>query len=204
MVSNVQTPEGDVQIPKQTTKEENNAKSHDEHDVTDETIEKILDSDPNEHIQAVHEKLRPFICQYCTYATSSQPNLRKHIKAVHHKIRDFKCSICPFDAASKQLLVRHVQAVHEKIKAYKCKFCQYECAKGYNMKVHIRHVHEKQKGYKCEQCSFEAIRRGKLTEHQLACHGISLSNQNSCEGETPEAETIIVQSAIETRSILVE
>ena len=157
-----------------------------------------------QHIQAVHEKLRPFICQYCTYATSSQPNLRKHIKAVHHKIRDFKCNICPFDAASKQLLVRHVQAVHEKIKGYKCKYCQYECAKGYNMKVHIRHVHEKQKGYKCDQCSFEATRRGKLTEHQLACHGISLSNQTSCDGETPEAETIIVQSAIETRSILVE
>ena len=157
-----------------------------------------------QHIQAVHEKLRPFICQYCTYATSSQPNLRKHIKAVHHKIRDFKCSICPFDAASKQLLVRHVQAVHEKIKAYKCKYCQYECAKGYNMKVHIRHVHEKQKGYKCDQCSFESTRRGKLTEHQISCHGISVSNQASCDGETPEAETIIVQSAIETRSILVE
>ena len=35
--NDVQTPEGDVQIPKQTTKDENNAKSHDEHD---ETIEK--------------------------------------------------------------------------------------------------------------------------------------------------------------------
>ena len=38
----VQTPEGDVQIPKQTTKDEKYAKSHDEHDVTDEIIEKIL------------------------------------------------------------------------------------------------------------------------------------------------------------------
>ena len=49
--NDVQTPEGDVQIPKQTTKDENNTKLHDELDVTDETIEKILD----EHIQAVHD-----------------------------------------------------------------------------------------------------------------------------------------------------
>merc|ERR1711894_498709 len=120
----------------------------------------------------VHEKLRPFICQYCTYATSSQPNLRKHIKAVHHKIRDFKCETCSFDAASKQLLVRHIKAVHEKIK-----------------------------GYKCEECPFEATRKGKLTEHVLVSHGVR-GDQVTCDG-TPD-ETIIVQSAIEAHSVLVE
>ena len=153
-----------------------------------------------QHIHAVHDKLRPFICQYCTYATSSQPNLRKHIKAVHHKIRDFKCSTCPFDAASKQLLDRHVQAVHEKIKSYKCKYCQYECAKGYNMKVHIRHVHEKLKGYKCQQCSFEATRKGKLTDHVLSCHGVGANNVV----DDNVVETIIVQSEIESHAVLVD
>ena len=83
------------------------------------------------------------------------------------------------------------------------------------MKVHIRHVHEKLKGYKCDQCSFEATRKGKLTEHQIACHGEIIavtgaqqSNSNqiiSNIAPTPSsAETIIVQSPIETRSVLVD
>ena len=60
--------ENDV-TPKQTSKDESNAKSHDEHDVTDETMEKILpifemnkiqiqepNSDLNNHIQALHDR----------------------------------------------------------------------------------------------------------------------------------------------------
>jgi hypothetical protein len=81
------------------------------------------------------------------------------------------------------------------------------------MKVHVRHVHEKLKGYKCEQCSFEATRKGKLTEHQITCHGeVVVSVQESDSNQiisnitsTPSTtETIIVQSPIETRSVLVD
>ena len=64
------------------------------------------------------------------------------------------------------------------------------------MKVHIRHVHEKVKGYKCEQWSFEATRKGKLTEHVLACHGASQSDVPT--------ETVIVQSEIEAHAVLVD
>ena len=83
------------------------------------------------------------------------------------------------------------------------------------MKVHIRHVHEKLKGYKCDQCSFEATRKGKLTEHQIACHGEVVvvsgaqdTNDNqmisNIETTSTPTETIIVQSPIETRSVLVD
>ena len=75
------------------------------------------------------------------------------------------------------------------------------------MKVHVRHVHEKQKGYKCEQCAFEATRKGKLSEHILACHGVDAvaSTPISISSDVAPSETIIVQpNTFETHSVLVD
>ena len=40
-----------------------------------------------DHIRAVHDKIKRFKCELCTYETTSRYSLNKHINAVHEKVK---------------------------------------------------------------------------------------------------------------------
>ena len=43
----------------------------------------------NNHVKIVHQKVKNFECNQCTYACGSKGNLDGHVKMVHGKIKDF-------------------------------------------------------------------------------------------------------------------
>ena len=98
-------------------------------------------------------------------------NLKAHIRSVHEKVKSFKCDQCSYETARKYYLDHHIKSVHEKVKQFKCDLCTFETAVKCNLKNHILAVHEKCKPFQCPHCSFEAIRKKQLTQHLTNIHG---------------------------------
>ena len=76
------------------------------------------------HIDTVHEKKKPFLCNSCDASFAARGNLNKHVATVHEKKKSFKCNTCNVTFAHKQSLERHVncarhQSMHEGIKPFR-------------------------------------------------------------------------------------
>ena len=83
-----------------------------------------------EHISAVHDKLKPFICSICGYSCAKNSYLDKHMEFVHSdsKVRPFKCLKCTSSFKDERYLKQHVTMAHERLsgmlgKQLGCPFC---------------------------------------------------------------------------------
>ena len=57
-------------------------------------------------------------CTICDFVTANNYNLKNHIETVHEGIKPFKCKICDYKTAHKPSLKVHTESVHEGIKPY--------------------------------------------------------------------------------------
>ena len=125
-----------------------------------------------DHINAVHLKIKPFICGQCSYACVKKSFLHNHFKEVHLKLKPHKCRECTFSCHRKVLLQDHVNAKHLKIKPFGCDICSYSSACRSSLSKHKKEVHLKLKSYKCSEieCSFAFSTQRRLQDHINSKH----------------------------------
>jgi len=103
------------------------------------------------------------------YFLYTPQNLNLHIMQVHDKIRMFHCEKCSYSAATKQNLQIHNHGVHDNIKKFHCDKCRYSSVFERNLKMHIKAVHRKRKPYSCDKCGFRMAKKNELKMHFLKC-----------------------------------
>lgn len=103
------------------------------------------------HMDSVHKKLRPFLCNYCGYKGSCRASLRMHIRSHTGKSqtkvksrrvgltfftgeKPFSCDQCQYTTADHNSLRRH-KLRHTGQKPYKCSYCSYACIQSSTYKV---------------------------------------------------------------------
>lgn len=103
------------------------------------------------HMDSVHKKLKPFLCNYCGYKGSCKASLRMHIRshtgalltssfanrAFNWRLsgeKPFSCDQCPYSTADHNSLRRH-KLRHSGQKPYKCSYCPYACIQSSTYKV---------------------------------------------------------------------
>jgi len=92
------------------------------------------------HIQAVHSKLKPYICKICGYKCSRNSNLRLHVRQ-HSGSKPFECLVCDYKTGDGSALRRHIRK-HTNERPFKCDFCPFTSVQSTNLKRHIASKHK--------------------------------------------------------------
>ena len=93
-----------------------------------------------QHINAIHEKNRNFICIICSQRFSDDQNLKRHEGSVHDG-QKIPCSKCDSEFTTKTMLKDHVRVIHEKLIRYKCEVCETPFKYQENLGRHIKDFH---------------------------------------------------------------
>ena len=125
------------------------------------------------HIQAVHSKLKPYICHVCNHTSARKAMLELHMRQ-HTGEKPFECDSCPYKTGDHNSLRRHKMR-HDGNKPYKCKLCDYSTVQSH---VYMSHVQNKHPGhdssatgvYPCPKCPFKTVKVesyfGHLKRHE--------------------------------------
>ena len=132
------------------------------------------------HINAVHLKLKPYVCDLFEMSFARKGHLKGHIKSIHEKIRPFECNQCKKSFARKRQLKSQMQSSNCKNlkKKYKCKECENSFVRKDCLKHHVNRVHLKIKPLKkfiCNECKAPFEKKQPL-EHHMNKKSISMSS----------------------------
>ncbi|EFA06142.1 zinc finger protein 595 [Tribolium castaneum] len=123
------------------------------------------------HMNVVHEKIKPFLCNYCGYKGSSRSSLKMHIRQ-HTGEKPFTCDSCSYATSDHNSLRRH-KLRHTGQKPYKCSYCSYACIQSSTYKVHIKTKHpgqEKDLMFTCQECQFRSVNKEMYVAHMITVH----------------------------------
>lgn len=116
------------------------------------------------HIEAVHNKMKPFVCQFCGHAASRKAMLDLHIRT-HTGEKPFKCDMCDYETGDHNTLRRH-RMRHTGRKPYKCQYCGYACIQAISLKTHMKNKHPGLHGiFTCSQCKYRTVNEQSLRNH---------------------------------------
>ncbi|XP_023711955.2 zinc finger protein 358 [Cryptotermes secundus] len=133
------------------------------------------------HIQAVHSKLRPYVCQVCGHASARKAMLQMHLRQ-HTGEKPYGCTLCEYRTGDHNSLRRHTMR-HTGQRPYRCPHCDYSAIQSSSYKNHLRSKHPGMQGlFSCTQCSFRTISQEGFLQH------VSDHKNGLISSAPPEAE----------------
>lgn len=119
----------------------------------------------SKHVKAVHNKIKPFICNVCGKKMARKASLIIHMRQ-HTGEKPLHCKICKFSTRDPSVLHKH-QLRHEKAGKLKCKHCDFSCIQtsAYKRHMHLNHSDEYKK-IACDLCSYVTISSERLQAHK--------------------------------------
>ncbi|KAL6267543.1 hypothetical protein P5V15_000618 [Pogonomyrmex californicus] len=138
------------------------------------------------HIQAVHSKLRPYVCNVCGHASARKAMLQMHLRQ-HTGDKPFSCEICDYRTGDHNTLRRHIMQ-HTGFRPYKCPHCSYTAIQSSSYKNHLKSRHPLLSGlFTCDLCPFKTVKNESYIQH-LGDHekGLIKSNVQKKDSENVE------------------
>ncbi|XP_074541001.1 uncharacterized protein LOC141801711 [Halichoeres trimaculatus] len=121
------------------------------------------------HLQMVHSRIKPFVCQICNKGFFSKRDVEAHIR-IHTGEKPFHCNLCEKKFARRTELNVHLRW-HNGEKRHWCPYC----GKGFldinNLKRH-KYTHTGEKPHSCPHCPKHFTQSGHLKKHVRNVHKI--------------------------------
>lgn len=139
------------------------------------------------HIQSVHDKFKPFICNICGHKTTRKAMLDLHLRQ-HTGEKPHQCPVCDYRTGDHNSLRRHAMR-HSGDTKYACPHCNYQSIQSTSYKNHIASKHPGLGGsFFCTLCSYHTVNENTYNNH-VADHKQGLINDNGDSNEaTKKAE----------------
>ena len=126
--------------------------------------------------------LTDILCEFCTYKSFDENNLKQHIVTQHQKEKLIKCNQCEKSFYFKSVLKKHVMNEHEKVK-HMCYQCGNEYSSANSLAGHIRMVHVGVLKCKCTLCGAKFKSMEKIKAHVQLHSQINLFKCSICSQE---------------------
>ncbi|CAK1543809.1 unnamed protein product [Leptosia nina] len=132
-----------------------------------------------EHIDTVHNKLKPFKCSHCDYTCARREVLKLHIRS-HTGDKPYACDECSYRSGDRNALRRHKQG-HTKEGTYKCKYCPYTAIQSTVFAFHVlsKHPDNSDDVHCCAFCQFKTVNKDKYSVHLSTQHADKLESENN-------------------------
>lgn len=121
------------------------------------------------HLQMVHGRLKPFVCQICNKGFYTKRDVEAHIR-IHTGEKPFHCNLCEKKFTRRVELNVHLRW-HNGEKRHWCPYC----GKGFldfnNLKRH-KYIHTGEKPHSCPHCPKRFTQSGHLKKHVKNVHKI--------------------------------
>ena len=127
------------------------------------------------HVQAIHSKLKPYICNVCNHKSARKAMLQLHMRQ-HTGDKPYSCDSCDYKTGDHNSLRRHKRR-HTGDKPYKCPLCPYAAIQSSSYKSHLKSKHP-------EHADTELKGGGGQTLQTVA--EILTSSNNPTPGESQE------------------
>ncbi|KAE9415561.1 hypothetical protein Angca_004447, partial [Angiostrongylus cantonensis] len=107
-----------------------------------------------EHIDVVHQNLRPYKCERCGMEFGRAGGLRRHDIMVHQQ----KKHACPYEGCNHpgykctKALAAHIRSVHTLDRPFACLFCEKTFVRKNDLKVHEL-THSNRSHFFCSKCN---------------------------------------------------
>jgi len=124
------------------------------------------------HIQAVHSKLKPYICHVCNHQSARKSMLELHMRQ-HTGEKPYSCDICNnYRTGDHNSLRRHKLRLHAEAgnRPYQCLICGYSTVQSDSFKKHVENNHSDQPStatgvHSCPKCLYKTV-----NENSYQCH----------------------------------
>lgn len=105
-------------------------------------------------------------CNFCSKHFSKPNDLKRHLEAVHEKKKPFVCTIagCAKSFSLKQTLDRHSVTHRQQRNGVECLTCKKVLSTTYSLNLHQR-IHKDVKPHQCLQCASSFRTSGNLKSH---------------------------------------
>ncbi|XP_075226111.1 uncharacterized protein LOC142327119 isoform X2 [Lycorma delicatula] len=116
------------------------------------------------HIQAVHSKLKPYVCHVCGHSSARKAMLQAHLRQ-HTGEKPYACQSCSFRTGDHNSLRRHMMR-HSGERPYKCPHCPYASIQSTSFKNHLQIRHPGKGGaFACLRCTFTTVSHSSFVQH---------------------------------------
>ena len=116
-----------------------------------------------------HSEEKPFKCDICDFATTSQEYVHLHKKATHSIDKPYKCKSCEKSFIKEQYLIKHTR-IHTGERPYKCDTCPYTAKLQNHLDTHKKYKHSNERPFQCQFCSYATISNYELKKHVRRIH----------------------------------
>ncbi|XP_065348024.1 zinc finger protein 883-like isoform X2 [Cloeon dipterum] len=114
------------------------------------------------HVDNIHKKLKPHLCQVCGKAFAVVSHLKLHMM-MHTGEKKHVCKVCGHAFARIENLTQH-KRIHEDLKPFLCDFCPMKFRQQSSLKSH-RRIHTGETPYKCQLCPSSFRSKQQLDNH---------------------------------------
>lgn len=112
-----------------------------------------------------------FQCNECKKVFSTKGNLKYHIDSVHKKNKPFVCEICGEAYPRKNRLNVHLRThCGRENYPWKCEECGKGFNEKGTLQTHIKFKHRDDRPFKCDECDNSYKIKGHLKEHKQTAH----------------------------------
>ncbi|XP_059184913.1 mucin-2 isoform X2 [Centropristis striata] len=119
------------------------------------------------HLQMVHTRIKPFICQICNKGFFSKRDVEAHIR-MHTGEKPFHCNLCDKKFARRVELNVHLRW-HNGEKRHWCPYCGKGFLDSNNLKRH-KYIHTGERPHACPHCPKNFTQSGHLKKHVKNVH----------------------------------